>query len=176
MQTILSPIAPPSLNALGSNCPSCGNPPRPWLTSGGVCMRYRIRIAALQDWRDACIGPPYRRICRTSIIYPLAAVDEWERARPRFCNTGAEHVGLAEGTQVGLLACHACGLPIRQWLHPSELAARYGMSASTFGKRRIVGGGPFYGRISPRRIIYWLPDLLRWEATLETPLRRRLAP
>lgn len=49
-------------------------------------------------------------------------------------------------------------------LTPRQLAERLGVSERTIDRFRVNGDGPRFLRVGPRRIVYPLAEVLRWEA------------
>lgn len=49
-------------------------------------------------------------------------------------------------------------------LKPDELAVRWGYSVRTLANWRAAGTGPEYVRVGPRRVLYPLDSVIRWES------------
>lgn len=51
----------------------------------------------------------------------------------------------------------------RDWLTPEEVGERIGLTTATLKKWRVTGDGPKFARLSPRRVVYFIADVLEWE-------------
>lgn len=49
-------------------------------------------------------------------------------------------------------------------LHPRQVAERYGITPETLSNMRAQGKGPPFVRLSSKRVMYRLADVLQWEA------------
>jgi hypothetical protein len=58
-----------------------------YLTAEEVSERYRgeISVGTLANWRAARIGPTYIKIGK-AVLYPLDALDEWDKQNLVVCN------------------------------------------------------------------------------------------
>jgi hypothetical protein len=63
--------------------------PPAFLTEGELLSRYRGAVTAgtLRNWRAKGLGPSFVKIGKAA-LYPLAALEAWERHRTVNCQTG----------------------------------------------------------------------------------------
>jgi len=58
------------------------------------------------------------------------------------------------------------------YLTPEQLAARWSYSVRTLANWRVKGTGPEYIRVGPRRVLYPLDVVSRWEAERQVAASR----
>lgn len=62
--------------------------------------------------------------------------------------------------------CERCGGPLRQWLSPHELAARYRIDVRTVMFWRQAGFGPKAWRVGGKKCAYAMDGVNEWERAL----------
>ncbi len=57
-----------------------------YLTAEEVSERYRgeVSVGTLRNWRAQRVGPPFIKIGK-SVLYPVQALDEWDRKNLVIC-------------------------------------------------------------------------------------------
>lgn len=48
-------------------------------------------------------------------------------------------------------------------LTPAQLAERWGVAERTLDRQRVTGEGPRWCRVGPRKILYPITEVIRWE-------------
>ena len=66
-----------------------------YLTAEEVPERYRgeITVGTLRNWRAMRIGPPFIKIGK-AVLYPIEALDAWDRANTVICHAARGRGGI----------------------------------------------------------------------------------
>jgi hypothetical protein len=69
-----------------------------FLTAEEVSERYRgeVSVGTLRNWRAQRVGPPFIKIGK-SVLYPVEALDEWDRKNLVMCRASRKLVVGDEG-------------------------------------------------------------------------------